>query len=143
MCDCSVCQDSRRFQSELDKVPAEQQPILKLLYDVLLDYSEDLAYSGAILDGSWPDGEAALEYYQKKPGTLITAPTQQATEVVELLEELPSESQPYFRSLAQRVLDTGLERARVKNIVRHAVPDAAEQIAQYRKALPASAAATA
>jgi hypothetical protein len=134
MCKCDVCQDSRRFQAELEKLPSEQQPVFQVLYDILLDNAMDLEHARAVLDGSWPSAEETLEMFRHKPGVFITAATEPGPEVLEHLDQLPVESQSYFRELVQRLTDTGIERARLKNLIQHAVPDAALQIEQYREA---------
>jgi hypothetical protein len=133
MCKCDVCQDSRRFQAELEKLPSEQQPVFQVLYDILLDNAMDLEHARAVLDGSWPSAQETLELFRQKPGVFIEAATEPGAEVLGHLDQLPAESQPYFRELVQRLTNTGVERARLKNVIHHAVPDAALQIEQYRQ----------
>jgi hypothetical protein len=135
MCKCDLCQDSRRFQAELEKLPSEQQPVFQVLYDILLDNAMDLEHARAVLDGSWPSAQETLEFFRQKPGVFINAATEPGAEMLEHLSQLPVEAQPYFWELVQRLTNTGVERARLKNVIHHAVPDAALQIEQYRKSL--------
>jgi hypothetical protein len=138
MCNCPVCKDTARFQSELIKLPLESRDAFRDLYDNLLGQEMDVEYYRAVLDGSWPSADSIIAKFHDRPVSAerMTLAPQQVVPVLDAeVSALPAESQPYFRELVQRVIVTATELATVRNIVRNAVPEASAALAQHRAKL--------
>lgn len=143
MCNCQVCQDTTHFRAELTQLPAEHQPVFEGLFDDLLHVEMDRDYYHAILDGSWPSAAEILSRFHNEPFS-----AERASEAVTahpqldaLVSRLPLDAQPYFKGISQRMIQGDIERARLRDIVFNATPEAAQLLTQFRSAntLPATA----
>lgn len=66
MCECKLCLRTRKFEEELDKIPAELREFWLKLYDDLNHAEMDRDYYKCIVDGSWPSSEEILASYRNK-----------------------------------------------------------------------------
>jgi hypothetical protein len=72
-CKCQICQQSRRLNEIMGKLPKEDAEWLDSLYDVYLQADAELDWYKAVEDGSWPDAVSILEGWLEKAKT--TPPT--------------------------------------------------------------------
>ena len=67
VCDCNLCQRTRKFRETLDRVPEADKKFWNDIYDTLFHAEFDLNYYRAIVEGSWPSADEILARYRAKP----------------------------------------------------------------------------
>lgn len=66
MCDCLVCQYSKKVKANLEGLPLEKRQFFEDMYDILLNIEMDRDCYKAILDGTWPNADEVLKSYRNK-----------------------------------------------------------------------------
>lgn len=138
MCNCQVCQDTTHFRAELMQLPAEHQPVFEGLFDNLLHVEMDRDYYHAILEGSWPSAAEIIARFHNESFSAERASSAvtEHPQFEKVLNLLPQEAQPYFKGISQRMIRADVERARLRNIVFNATPDAAQLLTHFRATKP-------
>lgn len=61
MCECEVCQLSRKVSKKLDLLPEDQRTFWEEMYDALVHAEFDRDYYRSVIDGSWPNADLVIE----------------------------------------------------------------------------------
>lgn len=64
MCECSVCQYSRKLQANLEGLPPEQKAFFEDMYDILIHTEMDRGYYYAIIKNQWPGSDEVIQRYR-------------------------------------------------------------------------------
>jgi hypothetical protein len=65
MCDCTVCTESKTFDSLVDKAPIEIQEQLRNFYDAYAETQMDRDYYKSIVQNTWPSSAEVLARYRE------------------------------------------------------------------------------
>ena len=61
MCECEVCQLSRKVHEKLELLPEDQRAFWEEMYDALVHAEFDRDYYRSVIDGSWPNSDLVIE----------------------------------------------------------------------------------
>lgn len=68
MCECTVCQYSRKVQANLEGLPPEKKAFFEDMYDILIHTEMDRDYYREIIRGRWPGSDEIIQRYREKKG---------------------------------------------------------------------------
>lgn len=65
-CTCDLCNRSRQFRGELEKLPEVDREFWTNLYNHLCNVEADRDYYKVVVDGSWPSADEVIANHRKK-----------------------------------------------------------------------------